>query len=333
MTPTYQQWVVPRHGGPDVLELADAPVEEPGTGQLRLRTVAAGVAFGDILHRYGPSDAPKPPYVPGYDVVGVVEAVGTGVSRFRIGQTVASLVMAGGYSQVVLCPAHASVPVPDGVDPAQAVALVLNYLTAYQMLHRVAGVQRGQQILVHGAAGGVGTALLDLAQTAGVAAIGTASAAKHTVLRDYGAQAIDRATEDFVTHVTRAGGVDAAFDPIGGAHWLRSYRCLRPGGWLVRYGASDKPASGPLPTIAATVEIKVRSAFSGQHSVMYNVVNPRSGENPNLIADLTDLLDRLARHDIRPLIAERIPFDKAPLAQEMLEARSVAGKIVLTLQA
>ena len=179
-------------GGPEVLEVVERDAPEPGRGEVRVRVLAAGVAFADVLMRHGKyPGAPKIPFTPGYDLVGEVEKLGEGVGGVTVGQRVAALTQVGSYAQRVVVAAEELVPVPDGVDPAEAVALVLNYVTAYQMLHRVAEVRPGERILVHGAAGGVGTALLDLGRLGGLEAYGTASAAKHDAVRRFRATPID----------------------------------------------------------------------------------------------------------------------------------------------
>lgn len=322
---TYRQWVARERGGPEVLDLVTVPLPVPAAGQVRVRTLAAGVAFGDVLHRRSPSPGFRPPFVPGYDVVGVVDAVGSGVEAFRVGQTVASLILRGGYAEAAICPAEATVAVPDGVEPADAAAVVLNYLVAHQLLHRVTEVRPHQRILVHGAAGGVGTALLDLARRHRVEVVGTASTAKHDVIRGFGAQPL--ADTEFET---RAAGVDAAFDPIGGTHWLRSYRCLRPGGRLAMFGAASLLDAGPLPTLTALAVVRLRAALSSRSAHWYQVVGRRTEQNPHLADDLSLLLGQLARGELQPQVT-RVPFARAPQAQAELEARTTTGKIVLTV--
>src|SRR5580704_7451780 len=189
-------------GGPEVMKVVEEEMPEPEAGQVRVTVLAAGVAYADILIRRGLyPDQPPFPCTPGYDIVGEIDAVGEGVTEFRVGQRVAAMTMIGGYSQFTIVPAEHLVAVPDGLDAAEAVSLVLNYVTAYQMLHRVAHLRAGQRMLVHGAAGGVGTAALQLGKIAGLEMFGTASAAKHDLVRELGATPIDYRTEKFAERI------------------------------------------------------------------------------------------------------------------------------------
>ena len=227
-----------RFGGPETLELAEeATVPEPGPNEVRIRVLAAGTGFTDTFIRRGryPDFKGPLPFTPGYDLVGVVEQTGRGVSVPRVGQIVADLCVTGGYSQYAIRPARFLVQVPEGVDPAEAVCVPLAYLTAYQMLTRYRSLPRGATILVIGASGTVGTALLDLARYLGLRAIGTCSAANIPVVERFGATAVDYHKDDFVAAVHQltggqqeSPGVDAVFDPIGGAHFARSFACLAP---------------------------------------------------------------------------------------------------------
>ncbi len=191
-----RRMVIARRGGPEVLTQVDEAIPEPGPGQFRLRVLAAGVAFADVLMREGSYPGVPPfPFAPGYDAVGEIDAVGLDTAGgFVRGQRVAALTFLGGYARYLLVPADDCVPVPEGVDSASAVSVVLNYLTAYQMLHRVAAVTAGSRVLVHGAGGGAGSALVELATLAGCTVYGTASKAKHGTLTRLGAVPIDYRT-------------------------------------------------------------------------------------------------------------------------------------------
>lgn len=243
----YRRVVVTRSGGPEVLEVVTSEGPEPRPGQVRVRVLAAGVSYGDVLARAGAvPDAPKPPFTPGFDVTGVVDKLGAGVTAPGIAQQVTALLDAGGYAEYACLPADRLVSVPEGVDAVQSAAAVLNYFVAYQMLHRVAQLNAGQRVLVHGAAGGVGSALVRLAIRAGLECYGTASAPKHHLVSDQGAVPIDYQREDFVGRIRSltGDGVDAVFDPIGGLNFLRSYRSLRAGGHLIAYGVSQAVKNG-----------------------------------------------------------------------------------------
>lgn len=233
----YKRVVVSHYGGPEVLQVVEDELPEPRHGEIRMKILAAGVAWGDILKREGLGA--HPPFTPGYDVVGTVDKLGEGVSTIKVGQMMAALPVFGGYAEFICLPASELVPVPSGLDPAQAVCLVMNYVAAHQMLHRAARVKPGERILVHSAAGGVGTALLQLGKLADLEIYGTASSSKHELIIDMGGVPIDYRTENFVGRISAltGDGVDVVFDPIGGTHIWQSYRTLRKGGRLIVYGA------------------------------------------------------------------------------------------------
>src|SRR5918993_3271937 len=242
-----KQVLLTRKGGPEVLEIVEREVPEPGPGEARVRVLATGVAFADVMMRRGLyPGVPDFPFTPGYDLVGEVEDLGPGVSGVALGQRVAALTQVGAHAQYVSLPAGELVPVPAGVDAAEAASLPVNYVTAYQMLFRVAKVGPGERILVHGAGGGVGNALLQLGGLQGLAMYGTASAGEHGLVSRLGGNPLDFKAEDFVGRVRAltGDGVDAVFDHVGGAHIARSFRTLRRGGRLVGYGLSSGLTSG-----------------------------------------------------------------------------------------
>ena len=246
----WQSIRISRFGGPEVLELVQQTgVPEPGPGEVRIKVLAAGTGFTDSFIRRGryPDFKGPLPFVPGYELVGIVEKAGPGVAAPREGELVADLCVVGGYAQYAIRPADWLVRVPDGVDPAEAVCIPLAYLTAFQMLTRYRRLAPGATILVVGASGTVGTALLDLARHFGLGAIGTCSAANLAAVQRFGATAIDYRAGDFVAAVRRltsGRGVDAAFDAIGGAHFDRSFACLAKGGLLVGYGSQTMAVGG-----------------------------------------------------------------------------------------
>jgi NADPH:quinone reductase-like Zn-dependent oxidoreductase len=237
----WQKVSISQFGGPEVLDLVEeSTIPDPGPGEVRIKVLAAGTGFTDIFIRRGryPDYKGPLPFIPGYDIVGLVDKVGPGVASPREGQTVADLCVVGGYTQYAIRPAQFLVPVPDGVDPAEAVCIPLAYLTAFQMLTRYRQLAPGATILAIGASGTVGTALLDLARHFGLNAIGTCSAANMPIVESFGAKAIDYRDGDFVDALHKlTAGVDAVFDAIGGAHFARSYDCLASGGLLVGYGS------------------------------------------------------------------------------------------------
>ncbi len=239
MTTTYRAMMITKPGGPDVLRQVDLPVTEPGPGELRVRVRACGVGATDFAMLAGSyAFAPKLPLVGGYEIAGVVEALGAGVTGFRVGQRVAALTVHGGFAERLVRGAGHFVPVPDEVSDVEAAAVILNYVTAWQMIHRAAKVQAGQSALVTGAGGGVGTAILQLSQLAGIKTFGAASSRKHGLVAKLGATPIDyRAGPiDRLVRALEPAGVDVAFDAIGGANIGKCVHALRRGGTVVGYG-------------------------------------------------------------------------------------------------
>jgi NADPH2:quinone reductase len=231
--------IATHYGGPDALQAVEEECPEPKKGEVRVKVLAAGVSLPDIMAREGVHpETPRVPYTPGWDLVGVVDRLGDGVSGFEPGQTVAALPIHGAYAEFVCLPEGELVPVPPGLDPAEAVSLILNYVTAYQMLHRAAKVKPGQRVLIHGAAGGVGSALMQLGRLACLTMYGTCSTRGASAVTELGGIPIDYQHQDFVQeiHGLAGEGVDVVFDSIGGSHIWRSRKALRRGGRVVAYG-------------------------------------------------------------------------------------------------
>lgn len=335
--------VVARHGGPEVLELIEERLPEPGPGQARVKVLAAGVSAFDLIYRrWGRlPGSPKLPFTLGEDVVGLVDAVGAGVNSLSDGQLVAggtwSLGVGGGYAEYVCLSQDQLVQVPTGVDPAEAVCLVVNYLTAHQHLHHIGRVQPGERLLVHGAAGGVGTALLQLGRLVDLEMYGTASTPTLGVVAELGATPIDYRSDD-VWERARAltgDGVDVVIDPIGGAgHLWRSYRLLRPGGRLVWLGSSAVETEGLLigaTSMAMAVGLRL---MPGSRSVPRcpTMDNFAASDNAWYRSTLGELLELLARGQLSPLVAERVPLAEAQRSHELLEEGGHPGKFVLVTE-
>jgi NADPH:quinone reductase-like Zn-dependent oxidoreductase len=332
----YRRVVVTRHGGPEVLQVVEEILPEPGAGEARVKVLAAGVSAYDLMHRRSGSlpGSPRLPFTPGEDIMGVVDKLGAGVSTVEPGQRVASYPRGGGYAEFICLPAGELVPVPDGVDPAQAVCLVANYLTAHLMLHRIAHVRSGERILVHGAAGGVGSALLELGRLAGLEMYGTASKYNHELVTALGATPIDYRTEDFVERIRSltGDGMDVVFDPIGGARQLwRSYRALRKGGRLVWFGVAAATKSGLriIPLTLLTVALLKLFPGGKQTPLSPNLAEFAPAHLDWYRETLAELLDLLAAGKIKPVVAERVPLAEAARSHEMLERGGYAGKVVL----
>lgn len=331
----YRAVMLQRQGGLDALELVELEVPEPGPGQVRVRISATGVGGTDLIMRTGYYPyAPPLPFVPGYEVVGRVEAVGPGVSDLAAGDRVAALTIHGGYAEVMVRDAADFVRVPEGLDDAEVVALVLNYGTAYQAAHRAAGVQPGQRALVLGAAGGVGTALLEILREARVTTYGAASARKHEVVRALGATPVDgRGRFDREVRALSPSGVDVAFDGLGGPFTGRCRRALRVGGTLVGYGFTStiKPGGGTYygALLQGVGALFVASPLTLRRSRFFGITQLYRKDPEPLRQDLAVLFQMLAQGRLKPLIAARLPLAQAREAQALLERGEAHGKVVL----
>ncbi len=278
----------------------------------------------------------------------MVDRLGDGVSGIELGQIVAALPIFGAYAEFVCLPQRELVPVTSGLDAAEAVSLVLNYITAYQMMHRSAKVKPGQRVLIHGAAGGVGSALLQLGRVAGLEMYGTCSSRGASAVSDLGGIPIDYREQDFVREIHRltGDGVDAVFDPIGGSHLWHSRKALRPGGRVVGYGlrpslrgeglAADRP--GRRQRFGGTARFGLYIAggwlLPGRRRVVPYSIQWLKRLRPALFRqDLMTLLGLLEQKKIRPVVAQRFPLAEARRAHELLEQGGVTGKLVLVLQA
>jgi NADPH:quinone reductase len=337
--------MVTHYGGSDALRVVEEECPEPKDGEVRVRVMAAGVSLPDIMAREGVHpETPPVPYTPGWDLVGVVDRLGDGVSGIEPGQIVAAMPIHGAYAEFVCLPQRELIPVPSGLDAAEAVSLVLNYITAYQMLHRSAKVRSGQRALIHGAAGGVGTALLQLGSLAGLEMYGTCSLRGAPTVSDLGGIPIDYQHQDFVKEIHRltSEGVDVVFDPIGGNHMWHSRKALRPGGRVVAYGnttslrgeglASGRPGRRNrlhgIPIFA--LYIAGGWLLPGRKRVVPYSIQTLKRLRPALFRqDLIALFDLLKEQKIKPLIAQRFPLAQARHAHELLGKGGVTGKIVL----
>ena len=340
--------VVTHYGGPDTLQVIEEEWPEPKAGEVRVRVLAAGVSLPDLMMREGVHpETPRLPFTPGWDLVGVVDRVSAGVSGMGPGQVVAALPITGAYAQFVCLPERELVPVPSGVDPAEAVSLVLNYVTAYQMLHRCARVRPGQRVLIHGAAGGIGTALLQLGHLDGLEMFGTCSSRGAPAVLDLGGSPIDYQCQDFVTEIRRlaGGGVDAVFDGIGGTHIWRSRKALCRGGRVVAYGLTASLRGGRLASGRSGVRRRFRALaifgvyiaggwlFPGRKRVVPYSIQWLKRLKPELFRrDLIALFDLLQQGKIKPVVAQRLALSEARHAHEVLGNGGVTGKLVLVAQ-
>jgi NADPH:quinone reductase-like Zn-dependent oxidoreductase len=322
----YKSIVVTRRGGLDAIQITQNELHPPAEAEARIRVLATPVCQDDVAIRKGNRPfLKKTPFVPGYAFIGEVDAVGEGVKEFKIGDRVAALTKYGSHSEVVYWPAKELIEVPASIDPAEATTLILNYLVAYQAMHRVVKVKQGDKVLVIGASGGVGTAFLQLGSLAGLQMYGLASPQKHHILREYGAIPIDYHAQDFVKVIRQAEpeGIDYVFNGMGEEYFEGGLAVLHRGGVLVAYGAPQ--------SISHFVILVCKLLF-------YNAIpNGKSIEGygtHRLGVDLfkkdwITLFTLLEQGRINPIVARKYPLLKAVSAYELLESGGVTGNLVL----
>jgi NADPH2:quinone reductase len=341
----HKRVIVTHYGGPDALEVIEEERPEPRAGEVRVKVLTAGVALPDVMAREGiHPETPAVPYTPGWDLVGEVERFGEGVKGFEPGQVVAAMPIHGAYAEFICLPQRELVPVPSGLDAAEAVSLLLNYITAFQMMHRSAKVRSGQRVLIHGASGGVGTALLQLGRVAGLEMYGTCSSRGAAAVAALGAVPIDYQHQDFVREIHRltSDGVDAVFDPIGGAHIWQSRKALRPGGKVVGYGNTSSLRGEGLGAGRSGrrnrlhgIPVYVLFIAGGwllpgrKRVIPYSIQTLKRLRPVQFREDLITLFGLLQQGKIKPLIAQRLPLAEARQAHELLGKGGVTGKIVL----
>ncbi|MFN2198419.1 MAG: medium chain dehydrogenase/reductase family protein [Anaerolineales bacterium] len=323
---TYQSFMVRQHGGLEMLELIEKELHLPAEGEAQVRVLAAPVCQDDVAVRVGNRPfLPKMPFYPGYAFLGIVEAVGEEVAGIAVGDRVAGLTGYGSHAEVVYWPADRLVHVPETLDPAEAVTLILNYLVAYQILQRVTKAKPGDKALIIGASGGVGTAFLQLGKLAGLKMYGLASPSKHAALDEYGAIPIDYHTQDFVQVIQQAEpeGLDYVFNGMGEEYFERSLAVLRRGGVLVHYGGPQSFAKFLL-LIAKLITYNLlpngkKIVGYGTHRLGMELFEP----------DWTALFELLEQGQIEPIVAARFPLLEAREANQLLESGKVTGNVVL----
>lgn len=331
----FSRVVLTAFGGPDRLELQTVTaLPRPRPGEVRLRVLVTSAAFTDVMIRKGlyPDVRVKPPFVPGYDMVGIVDALGAGVTGWSVGERVADLTTIGAYSEYLCLPADRLTRVPEGVADEDALAMILSAVTPWQMLHRVARVKAGQSLLIHGAGGAVGTAMLQLARDAGIAAFGTDVAAKHGLIRQFGATPIDAEAPNEAAAIRAAvgEGVDVVFDPLGGDSLSRSLQALKPGGMLVAFGFQNEVLGrgGSIPL--DFVKLKLWDWLPNGHATAFYSIGAMRRHHPDWFReDLATLFAMLAQGRITPAVAEVVPLAEVRRAHERVEAGEVQGKLVM----
>ena len=335
--------VITEHGPPEVLRIQERDDPQPGPGEVRVRTRAAGINFADLMARVGfYPDAPKPPCVIGYEVAGEVDAVGEGVEGFSVGDRVIAGTRFGGYAELVVAPAAVALPLPEDWSFEEGASFPVNYATAYAALIRYGNVREGERVLIHAAAGGVGIASTQIAKLLGAEVFGTASASKHDAIRGFGVDhPIDYRDKDFVEEIRRITGeeepLDLVMDAIGGRSWRQSFSLLRPGGRLVPFGG------------AAVMSGERRNLVAGARTLVgtprFNPIKLASDSKAviglNMLrlwdakGELTEYIEPLwqwvAEDKLRPVVSEAFPLERGADAHRFMTERKNVGKVVLTL--
>jgi NADPH:quinone reductase-like Zn-dependent oxidoreductase len=331
----YKSVIVTRTGSPEVLQVVEKELRPPAAREARIKVLASAVCRPDITVRAGKSlysGTPlghKVPFVPGYSVIGTVDAVGDAVTEVAVGDRVGALTVVGGYTEYLYWKSDRLIPVPVTLDPAQAVTLILNYIVAYQALHRSARVTAGDKALIIGASGGIGTALLQLGQLAGLRMYAIASKGKHALLTEYGACPIDYHTQDFAQIIREAepGGLDVVVDGMMRLDDIRrGLSLLRRGGRLVSYGEPNGlPA---LFRILATCAV-TNLLPNGRAMKLYGTSFYFIGDPQPFLEDWASLFRLLEGGQIKPVLAGAFPLVEAARAHALLESGRVTGNLVL----
>lgn len=322
----YKSIVVTRRGGPEVIEIAENELRPPAAGEARIKILASPICQDDVAVRVGNRPfLAKPPFTPGYSILRIVDAVGEKVTGVKEGSRVAALTSFGGHAEYIYLSPEKLVAVPEGLDPAEAVTLILNYLVAYQILHRVAKVQPGNKVLLIGASGGVGSAFLQLGKLSGLKMYALASASKHKVLIEYGAIPIDYHTQDFVKVLQECepGGIDFVFNGMGEEMFGRGLAVLRKRGVLVHYGGPQNLGRFFLLMVKFVGYNLLPNGKKiegyGTHRLGVQLFKE----------DWNTLFKLLGEGKIKPVIAAKLPLLEAKKGYQMLESGQVTGNIVL----
>jgi len=324
----YKSVTAIQKGGPETLQVVENDLREPSDKQVRVKVLASCVTLPDVQARYGQSPFPqKFPFVPGYVIVGTIDALGEKVAHAAVGARVAAHTVIGGYAEYIYLNEEQLIPLPTCLDVAEAVVLILNYLVAYQALHRSAKVKSGDKILIIGASGGIGSAFLQLGKLANLNMYGLASKSKHPVLSEYGAMPIDYHTQDFVEVIRdlEPEGLDAVFDGMGGDYFRRGFSILKRGGVLVEYG-NTLTMSGLLRLLGRTVLCNLWP--DGRSVSLYGTGASRFNLRP-FLEDWSMLFKLLEEGQIKPIIAAKFPILEAAKGNELLESGQVTGTVVL----
>lgn len=330
----YNRVIISTFGEAEVLQkITENELPQPKKGEVRIKVLTTSVSFTDTLIRRGiyPGVKQKPPFSPGYDLVGIVDELGEGVNNLTIGQKVADLTIIGAYSEYICLDANSVVPVPENLDDAETVSLILSYLTAYQMLHRSANVKNGQTILIHACAGAVGTAIIQLGKLMNLKMYGTASKSKHGFIEKMGAIPIDYKNQDFVKVINakEPNGIDAVFDPMGGDYFPRSLSLLKKKGTLVGFGFQNSASGNGGNMVLDFLKIQLWNLFPTKPSANFYLITSMRKKHPKWFQeDLSELFKLLSHKKIKPEIGKIMTLDQAIEAHKLVENAKVEGKII-----
>ena len=331
----YRYISIKEFGGPEVLGLVtEETLPEPNQGEVRVKVLATSINFTDTLIRRGiyPDVKDKPPITPGYDMVGIVDKLGDRVTDLTEGQKVAELTIIGSYSEYIILPAKNVVTVPDNVNAVEAASMILSYVTDYQMLTRLAKVKEGRKILIHGAGGAVGSALLQIGSTLKLKMYGTASADQHDFLKEFGCHPINYKSEDFVQVVKdlEPNGLDAVFDPFGGDHFKRSIKTLNKKGKLLAFGAYN--AKTKMYLIKSFLRVQIWNFTPWMPSTkFYSIGSWHKKHHDWFESDLKKLFELLSEKKLMPLVSKTIKLEDAKEAHEQIEKGGLKGKLIIEM--
>lgn len=331
----YKRVVITEYGAPEVLQtVIEEELPQPSKGEVRVKVLTTSACFTDTLIRRGiyPAVRNKPPFSPGYDLVGVVDALGEGVTHLSIGQKVADLTVIGAYTEYICLDAESLVVVPDHLDNAEAVSMILSYMTAYQMLYRYTPIKEGATVLVHAASGAVGTALLQLGKMLNLKMYGTASKSKHQLIKDLGAIPIDYKNEDFAKVIgeKEPQGIDVVFDPIGGSYFPRSLSLLKKKGSLLAYGYQNAASGKDGHVVLDFFKVMLWNLLPSKPTAKFYVITALRKKHPSWFKDdLKALFKLLSEKKISPVIAKVMKLEQAAAAHKLVENYEVKGKIIL----
>lgn len=332
--------VTTRNGDPTVLRVEERPDPVPSKGEVLIRVKAAGLNFADILARQGLyPDGPRKPCVMGYEVSGIVEGVGDNVDQSLAGKPIIAMTRFGGQAELVVVPVKQVFEKPDSLGFEQGAAIPVNYLTAWALLVAMGGLKSDESVLIHNAGGGVGLAALDIAKHIGATTYGTASASKHTFLKERGLNhAIDYRHQDWLPvlmDITGGRGVELVIDPLGGESWKRSYRALRATGRMGVFGVSTASASGIkgkfriFKAVLQTPRFNPLILMSANKGVFGLNLGHLWREGEKVASWTQEIMSGVAEGWVQPHVDCAFSFDQAAEAHRYMEARKNIGKVVL----